>query len=527
MDASNYPAQMNRDVVAGYEPVAAELAEQSRLIAGLTAAIEEVRRSATGEERGGELGYRFDAYPKWLEGSGWKDQSRKHRGAWPALRRLLELERWPGAAIRLTYSQLADYLCVSEDTAKRRLRDLADELGAIELQPGTGRSPSVVVVKHPIETPLKYDEVPWEAGGLAGAPVGYLESLRGAKQHYAELYGAKLPSEPAASGKEALEPESTEEPEPACGTRRRPSAEKTTPVGAPPGGADCSPLETRENHTIDTLLQSDTQEDRDHSREQEEDKKREKEKVRKKIEIEIKAQSPNKIGSEGQFAALALAEAVGRYDEIARVRLAQAAQYLISRNEVPILQVVTARIARARRRSGIEIRDPLAYVARVIQDVRSANELTAEERELAASVALASSPVSEQEAPAQDAKASQREEERRKRWRDYEWFFDPPSSLACPEQSSKSDTPEPEPWEGSPFAGAVPPERWWQPATPELAGAIRRRIVDLAAAGDTEQYKRAREELYAASWVGVPFKERVVAYCDKLIQGDPKREEKC
>jgi hypothetical protein len=115
---------------------------------------------------------------------------------WPALRRLLELERWPGAPILLTQGQLADYLCVSMDTAKRRLKILED-LKVIEVTPGSGRKPSTIVIKHPIATPLCYGEVPWWQGGLGeGRPVGYLEGLGGPKRAYAELYGVELEPPP-------------------------------------------------------------------------------------------------------------------------------------------------------------------------------------------------------------------------------------------------------------------------------------------------------------------------------------------
>lgn len=518
MDASDHPVNTDRD--------------------GGAAAIEEVHRSAAGEERGRELGYRFDAYPKWLEASGWKDQSRRHRAAWPTLRRLLELERWHGAAIRLTYPQLADYLCVSEDTAKRRLRDLAGELGAIELRPGTGRSPSVVVVKHPIVTPLKYDEVPWEAGGLAGAPARYLEDLRGAKRHYAELYGAELPPEPAASGEEAPEPGPPKESEPEAG--EGPPTETAAPVPASPEGADCAPLETRESCFVQTSSASDTREDEESPAERGGEKKDKEEKASKEIEMEIRAKPPGRVSNEGRVAALALAESVGRYDELARVRLAQAAQYLISRGEASVLRAVTTRIASARRRGRTEIRDPLAYVARVIQDVRSANYLTAEERDLAASVALASGPSSEEpssnfregyewffgEEPAdpqatpaaEEEKRRRREEQARERRRDYEWFFDRASNRSHPEQPAERDALEPQPWEGSPFVGVVSTEQWWRPVTSAVAGAISRRMADLATAGDADEYRRARDELYAAPWVGDSFKERVIARCDEWIR---------
>ncbi len=505
MEAGDHAVRtQGRDVLAGHGATAAELSEQSRRIAGPTAAAgEEVRGRATAPERGTELGYRFDAYPKWLEASGWKDQSRRHRAAWPTLRRLLELERWPGAAIRLTYPQLADYLCVSEDTAKRRLRDLADELDTVKLRPGTGRSPSVVVVEHPIETPLKYDEVPWEAGGLAGAPDGYLANLCGPKRHYAELYGAKLPPEPEASGGEAPKPEPQEEHD---------------TVLAPPEGAVRAPLETRENYAVDTYPPSDAREGEASQKGRREGEKNAQDRESKEIEAGIKAIPPDKVSNEGRLAALALAESVGRYDELARARLAQAAQYLISRGEASVLRATTIRIASARRRGRSEIRDPLAYVARVIQDVRSARELTAEERQLAASVALASGPSSDEDALARDARARRREEEKRERLRGYEWLFDPVPARPRPERPGEGDAPGPEPWEGSPFAGVVPPERWELLATPQVAGAIRRRMADLAAAGDADEYQRAREELLAAPWVGEPFKERVIARCDESIR---------
>ncbi len=511
--------------MAGHGATAAALPEQSRRIAGPTA-VEEVRGRATAPERGTELGYRFDAYPKWLEASGWKDQSRRHRAAWPTLRRLLELERWPGAAIRLTYPQLADYLCVSEDTAKRRLRDLAGELGAVKLRPGTGHSPSVVVVEHPIETPLKYDEVPWEAGGLAGAPDGYLANLCGPKRHYAELYGAKLPPEPEASGEEAPEPEPQEE---------------HAAVPAPPEGAVCAPLETRENRTVDMYSPSDARERETHPKGRRKEGRNNQQRVSKEIEAHIRAIPPNRIGNEGRLATLALAGSIGRYDELARARLAQAAQYLISRGEASVLRATTSRIASARRRGQSEIRDPLAYVARVIQDVRSAHELTAEERRLAASVALASGPSSEErsrdfregyewlfgEEPAdpdtsraaeEGKRRRRREEQARERRRGYEWFFDHASNRSRPQGPVEDDAPESEPWEHSPFAGVVPPEHWGRMSTPEVAGAIRRRMVHLAADGDADEYRRAREELRAAPWVGDLFKERVIARCDELIR---------
>lgn len=518
MEASDHQVQnTDRDDLAGHGgSAAAELAEQARRIAGLTAAIEEVRRGAIEKERGAELGYRFDAYPKWLEASGWKDQSRKHRAAWPALRRLLELERWPGAATRLTYSQLADHLCVSEDTAKRRLRDLAGELDAIEFRSGTGRSPSVVVVKHPIETPLKYEEVPWEAGGLAGAPAGYLENLRGAKRHYAELYGTELPAESAASGEEATEPEPPKESEPEPG--EEPPTEKAALIPASPEGAGCAPLETRESCSRKISSPSDTQEGEENPTRGWREKGSKGEKASKEIEREIKAQTPNSIGNEGRFAALALADATGRYDELARARLAQAAQYLISCGEVAVLQAVTTRIARAQRNGGTEIRDPLAYVVRVIQDVRNTDKLTPEERDLAAGIAL----LDDADGPraSEEEKRRRREEEVRKRRRDYEWFFDHYPERRPLARPAEDEAPDPEPWEGSPFAGVVPPELWLQPATSRIAGAIRRRIEDIAAAGDAEEYRRAREELYAAPWVGEPFKERVIARCDELMRDE-------
>jgi hypothetical protein len=42
-------------------------------------------------------------------------------------------------------------------------------------------------------------------------------------------------------------------------------------------------------------------------------------------------------------------------------------------------------------------------------------------------------------------------------------------------------------------------------------------MVNLAAA-DTDEYRRAREELYGPPWVGEPFKELMTARCDEVIR---------
>lgn len=243
----------------GLDPVLAEtlsglsrrLAKQSREINELRGELRahgvdtQRRRAPAGSNDGhpGELPYRYDAAPKWIEESGWREQSPDHLKAFPVLRRLLELERFPGAQVRVTYEQLGKHVGASMETAKRRLNFL-ESFGVIDLKPGSGQRPTTVVVRHPIATPLAYSEVPWAAGGMAGAPAGRLEGLRGPKRAYAELYGVVL-SEPAPVPDQGGDPPSEEEAPPERESGRGP-ADDDGPLKIPPQGGKNTPSETRD-----------------------------------------------------------------------------------------------------------------------------------------------------------------------------------------------------------------------------------------------------------------------------------------
>lgn len=420
----------------GERDLVAMLDEQARQISELGETLEERRkmggrrRSGQAEERGGELGYRFDSYPKWLEASGWKDQEPKHRRAWPLLRRFLELERWPGAHVRFTLDQLADHLCFSRDTARRRLREL-ESLGVMTHERGRGRKVSTVRISHPIATPLSYSEVTWALGGLAGAPEGYAENLSGAKRHYARLYGAELPAavphrEPLPALGRGDAPEETVSDSSSAslavdvllGRTLRPEREKVGKAvkqglqDATSESATCYPLETVETKTWNDLSgRSDGKEKKEENRQ----------KIRE-MEQQVNRVAPETI-SEGSIEdARQILEAVGKRDPELAIRAAQLAQLLASTGKQRTLREALSRVRRSARNT--EIVHPIRYVLATVLDIMGETKAGAKELDLGKSILRSASASSENR-----RERGKVGEGKRSITEGYEWLFKAPKNM--------------------------------------------------------------------------------------------------
>jgi DNA-binding Lrp family transcriptional regulator len=470
------------------------LSEQARQLHRLNAQLEEFRAGSRGRKaaEARELGYRFDAYPKWLEASGWKEQGPEHRRTWPLLRRFLELERWTGAPVRFTLDQLADYLCCSRDTARRRLREL-ERLGTISHTPGKGRDVSIAKIAHPIETPVSYSEVPWAQGGLAGAPEGYLEGLSGPKRRYAELYGVELPAEEepppedpddeeSPTGGAPEEPDGqpdTGGPEEDAGPGRNEPAGEDDAVDDPghaatPEVALCDPFETRDTHcSPEVVLPSDAREEGDRTADRQKNTS-----PIEELEEAARGVSPENVGQEAIERAGRVVAAFGDGDTLLAMRAAQLSEHLQATGRQHLLDAALPRIRRCAGNTKIVY--PIRYLIATLLDIEKETTEDPGGHDLGRRVLEEAGATAEGEGPKDFTEGfewffdksvpPEVEEERRRakeekarreaaeRWRGFEWL------LGDAGGSESARTPEP-PLEGdTPPPGCVPsdPQEAWR-----------------------------------------------------------------
>lgn len=396
-----------------------QIAQLSTQVTALTQALTTVHGGSTDSDqkhtvpryKGTKVGVRFVWRPRWLDESGLPEEL---GGLYPVLTALLEREDRPGKPVDVTYGQLARVVGVHPDTAKKRLSEL-EERGYVKVSPGSGKRPTMVTVKHPIRTPLAYDEVSWAAGGLGtGTPEGVLECLSGADKHYAELYGVELletletPTEITNQDGEVAPPK-TEAP---TVLEVLHSLRTLDPqwVGEDPTGRgeNTPPSEIRDQVVLSESVSPDA-----HARKQvqkEGRKRREKtpaqEMEQKAINIPVQEVSEGAIGD-----AQLVCNALRCSDELTATRTAQIAELTRRRNRAYLWPEVLARIRRTAE-GGVSIHRPGPYLCAVVLDVeRSAGVAQGDGgRELAGRV-LAVSPGGADGGPG------------RRQREDYSWWF--------------------------------------------------------------------------------------------------------
>ncbi|NCB39461.1 MAG: DNA-binding protein [Erysipelotrichia bacterium] len=118
-------------------------------------------------------------FPKWLEFSGLPAFFNQKYGpeAWPVFKKLIELDFELGKPtdrmIRFTYEELSERVGYKEDKIRAIVATL-DKVGYIELH--QKNSTCCFMIVTPIKTPKLILDIPYEKGGVRGAPGDALKN---------------------------------------------------------------------------------------------------------------------------------------------------------------------------------------------------------------------------------------------------------------------------------------------------------------------------------------------------------------